>query len=355
MSERTKRLKANVVLKAHKVAARGLQREEEGKPFRSAVKLCLERARLLTESYKQREGQPTVIRRAEALAHILKNMSIYIQPDELIVGNFASKPECVAHYPELQWRWVEKAVNDGYRDILDDAGREELRRIHEYWQTRAVHGMERRLLPEEIKSCWQYKGVALWMYQWEMGTPNYEKVFQVGFDGLIKEAEEKLKEVDEAFIKMEISSREYLEKKGFLEAVIITLNAAIQWAERYAKLARHMAETEPEAGRKKELERIAAICERVPRYPPRTFQEALQCFFFIHLIVNFIELPQVGCGVRFDQVFHPFYQKDLAEQKLTREEAQELLECLWIKFEETGFLHPPIWSGAGGGGLAWQP
>ncbi len=356
MNSRTSQLKQNVIIKTHRIAARGLQKEEDGTAFREGVdvNLCLERSRLLTESYKETEGQPMVLRRAKALAHILDRMTVYIQPNELIVANFASRPDCVTHYPELQWRWVEKAVNNGYSGILDDAGKEELTRIHQYWKTRAVHGMERDLLPEEIRPYWEYKGVSYWGYYFEVSTPNYEKIFKVGLKGILGEAEEKGKEVNKAYADMKMDVKEYLEKKQFLQSVIIVLRATINWAKRYATVAREMASHEKDEGRKRELEEIAERCGWVPENPPRTLHEALQCFCLIHFINSFIELPQVGCGARFDQLFYPFYKKDKEEGKVTREKAQELVECLWIKFQETGFIHPPIWSGLGGGGLGWQ-
>ena len=354
MSKRSQNLKERVVIKTHRVAARGLQREEEGRAFQLGVKLCLERARLLTESYKQTESEPMVIRRAKALEHTLGNMTIYIQPDELIVGNFASGPEYVSHYPELQWRWLEKAVNNGYRDILDDEGKRELSEIHKYWSKRAIHGMERDLLPEEMKPYWYYKGIGYWAYYFEVSTPNYEKVFTVGLSGISKEVEERLKELKKEFSEAKVNSKEYLEKRRFLEAAIMALNAAIKWAKRYAMLASEMAQEEKDERRKEELEKIAEICNWVPENPPRTLHEALQCFCFIHYVTNFIESPQVGCGARFDKIFYPFYKKDVEEGRIGRDDAQELMELLFIKFQETGFIHPPIWSGMAGGGLGWQ-
>lgn len=349
-------LKDSVVIKTHRNVARGLEKEEDGIPFRPGmeVKLCLDRARLLTSSYKETEGEPMVIRRAKGLSRILEGMSIYIQPNELIVGNFASKPDCVTHYPDLQWRWVEKAVNNGYKDVLSEKEKKELTGIHEYWKTRAVHGMERDLLPEDIRPYWSFNGALYWAYQWAMSTPNYEKVFRIGIEGLKEEAESKLKEIKKGFSDNTVSGKEYIEKKRFLEAVIITLNAFATWATRYSKLAKNLAEAEDDPKRKEELKEIAEACEWVSGNPPRTLHEALQLFWFIHVIVDYIEVPLVGCGIRFDEIFYPFYAKDEREGNITRDGAQELVECLWIKFLETGFLHPPIWSGAGGGGLGWQ-
>jgi len=143
-------------------------------------------------------------------------------------------------------------------------------------------------------------------------------------------------------------------KRNELDGMIISLEAAIRWARRYAALARGLAEKEEDGLRKQELEKIADVCEWVPENPARTFLEALQSYWLIHLIINFIEIPMVGSGIRFDQVMNRFYEKDVEEGRIDRDQAQELVEFLIVKFQETGFLHAPLWSGFGGGTLGYQ-
>ena len=197
MSVRTQELKANVVVKGHSVAARGLQKVGEGKAFRLPVRLCMERARFLTESYRQTEGEPMVIRRAKGLQNILSKMTIFIMPGELLVGNFASGPDAVTYYPELTCSWIEKAVHGGYSNLLDDAGRNEMKELHKFWKGRSVQGMERDLVPDDVKPFWKYKGPALWMHFFEMATPNYEKILRLGLNGLIEEVQQKKKEIED--------------------------------------------------------------------------------------------------------------------------------------------------------------
>jgi len=108
--------------------------EEKPMSIRPGVKLCLERARLVTESYKETEGEPVAHRRAKALAKILENMTIYIEEGQRIVGNYASRPECVAWYPDVTIEWLELSLNDGHRDVLDEKGKAELMEIHNYWR-----------------------------------------------------------------------------------------------------------------------------------------------------------------------------------------------------------------------------
>jgi len=122
MKSRTQSVKEKLPIKNYRSTLRGYEQEDASNAYRPGVKLCLDRARLYTESYKQTEGEPTIIRRAKALAHILENMTIYISEGEMIVGNYASSPAHLTYHPEYYWRWLEKAVNDGYRALLDDEG-----------------------------------------------------------------------------------------------------------------------------------------------------------------------------------------------------------------------------------------
>jgi len=318
-------------------------------PYRPEVKLCIERARLVTESYKRTEGEPMVLRRAKAMAHLLDNMTLYILPHERIVGNIASRPSSIITYPELWWRWLDKAIDEDYKVLLSDEERAELHEIHKYWQGKAVHGMERDLLPEDVKPYWYYNnhGVFRWVHGGHVGTVDFEKVFRIGLNGIIKEAEERLREIESTPEKY-LDAPQYLKQKRFLEAVIISLNAAIRLGQRFAVKARAMAEEEQDRERRRELEEMAQICEQVPGNPPRTFHEALQCYWFVTLIARILDLQSSGFGDRLDQILYPFYKKDVEEGRLTREQAQELVEHLFLKMNEEGALVPP--GGGGGGG-----
>jgi formate C-acetyltransferase len=292
-----------------------------------------------------------VLRRAKAMAKLLDNMTIYILPHERIVGNIASKPSSLITYPELFWRWLDKAIDADYKELLSEEEREELHTIHKYWKNKAVHGMERDLLPEQIKPYWFYNnhGVYLWIHGGRTGVPNYYKLFQVGLKGIISEAKERLAKLS-ADPACYLQAIEYLSQKRFLEAVIIVSEAAIRFGQRFAEKARELSEKEENGLRRKELEEIAEICSWVPANPPRGLYEALQCYWFITLITRILDLQTPGLGDRFDQIMYPFYQRDKEAGRLSREEAQELVEHLWLKMNEEGQLIPPV-QGAGGGGL----
>jgi formate C-acetyltransferase len=351
MDAAIKELKQNVCIKAVKGLYRGRERIDMDAGYRSEVKVCLERARLITESYKETEGEPMITRRAKALKKILENMTIYIQPKERLVGNMASDPHSLPLYPELSWRWLEKALDNEYQHLLDDAGKKELKELHKYWKKISVHGMERNLVPDSVKPYTAYTPVTVFSYTWDMVLPDYEKIFKVGLKGIIQEVKDKMKEIE---ADPDIDARDYLEQKRFLEAALISLEATINFSRRYATLAGEKAKTAKDPKGKKRLEKLAEICDWVPENPARTLHEAMQCFFFIHLITSFIELPSVGCGVRLDKIMYPYYKKDLEGGRISKEEALNLFESLWIKFEEMGFIHPPRLFGSAGGGLAWQ-
>ncbi|HWR70607.1 MAG TPA: pyruvate formate lyase family protein, partial [Dehalococcoidia bacterium] len=193
MDAAIKELKKNVVIKAVKGLYRGQTRIDDDAGYRGEVKVCLERARLITQSYRETEGEPMITRRAKALKKILEGMTIYIQDKERLVGNMAADPNSLPLYPELAWRWVEKALDNEYQHLLSDEGKKELKEIDKYWVKLSVHGMERGLVPEQYKIFTGYTPVSVFSYTWDMVLPNYEKILKVGLKAIIKEAQDRLK------------------------------------------------------------------------------------------------------------------------------------------------------------------
>ena len=323
--------------------------KEEGRnPYREEVKLCIERARLITEGYKASEGEPMVLRRAKAMTHFLDNRHIYILPHERILGNIASEPCHMITFPEKWSGWLDKAIDTEYRMLLDDEKREELHEIHSYWQGKSVHGRERSLLPKDILHYWFYEnqGVFLWRHGGHVGSPNYNQIFKIGLKGIIDEAKTKLDEIS-SDPELYLHARDYLKKKAFYEAVILSTEGVIRQGKRFAKLCQQEATAETDVNRKAELEELTEICQWVPENPPRTLHEALQFYWFVNLVVRVLDLQTSGNGDRVDQIFYSFYKKDKEENGLTNEQAQELVEHLLLKFNEEGALIPPSHPSAG--------
>ena len=324
--------------------------KEEGRmPYREELRLCIERARLMTEGYKQAEDAPIILRRAKAMAHYLDNRTLYILPNERIVGNIASEPSSLITFPEKWSGWLEKAIEGEYQQLLpDEDKRKELHEIHAYWRNKSVHGMERSLLPKDILDYWSYpkQGVFLWLHGGHVGTPNYEKLFQAGLKGIVEEAKARLDEIS-GDPDLYLHAGEYLKKKEFYEAVIISTQAVIRQGKRFSELLKDEAAKEQDEGRKAELEEMAEICDHVPENPPRNLHEALQFYWFVNLVARVLDLQSSGNGERMDVIFSPFYEKDKEDGKLTYEQAQELVEHLLLKFNEEGSLIPPSQPAAG--------
>ena len=329
-------LRKQFVSRAIRNIKRGYADDESGRGmFRSEIRLDLQRSRLMTESYKETEGEAMVLRRAKALANILNKMGIFIRDYERIVGYQTAEPNGIFHPIEQNWKSPQRLTNSpAGKTLLDDAGRKELDELCKYWKGKSISDRHQAVLPEDLKKYWTYEGTFLWSQLSELGIPNYEKLFKLGLQGLINEIREKMARLDQKI------PADYVEQKDFLTASIISLEAVINFAKRYAVLAKESAVRQKNATRKKILEEIAETCAWVPANPPRTFIEAIQFFYFIHL-VRYLEYSTLGIGVRIDYLFGPYYEKDLKEGKITKEETLGILQLLWIKLNELGLVYSP--------------
>ncbi|MFC1914386.1 pyruvate formate lyase family protein [Chloroflexota bacterium] len=317
MSKRTQTLKKRLDYKgtiAKKYISEG-KCKIEASPVpgaRPGQKACLERARLVTESYKATAGEPEVIRRAKALAHILGSMTVYIQDGELIVGNIASDPHFYQLYPEITADWLNKAFNDGYKSLLDEKGRAEFKEIAKYWSGKTTSERLQAILPKRLKDFVQWNPIG-WAHNFRGEKPgetlDIDKLFALGLNGIIGQINSRLKEIETG----SLPADNYIEQRNTLEAMRIALKAANNFSKRYAVKARDLASAEKNAKRKEELQRIAEVCEWVPDNPPRTLHEALQSFYFICLIAKQLETCGQNYGNRLDVLMNPYYQKDKRE------------------------------------------
>ena len=337
-------LKSRLVVKAVRNVRRGYAEDESSRGmYRENVRLDLQRSRFLTESYKQTDGQPMVIRRARAMENIFKRMDLYIRDWERIVGSNVSCPQGLYFGIDMNWRSVARIVRgEEGRALLDDEGRKELGEMIEYWKGRSMSDRQQEMFTGDVLKYWKYEGTFLWSHWSELGIPNYEKIFRVGVRGLIREAREELERIDREV------PPDYVDRKEFLRAVVISLEALIAFAHRYAGKAERMAARTPDREKRQRLLEIAGTCRRVPEHPPRTLLEALQSFFFVH-VARYIEYSTLGIGVRFDKIFGRFYENDLKEGRIDREEALELLQLLWVKFHELGLVYSPLLTSIYGG------
>jgi formate C-acetyltransferase len=281
--------------------------------FAAPTNFCFERARLVTRAYRENECQPSAIRRAKAIAAVFQHMPIFIRPGELLVGQRAAVLAGRSVYPEYNLNGLTQETTPP--------------EIWDYWHGKTIGDIVRRAQPNRLRLA-ERELAAGYVTSTSTGfghvIVDYEKAIRRGFLAIITEARAAL----------DTAPRDDFEGRAFLEGVIISANGIIAWANRYADLAEQEADTEPDLTRRVELLRLAEICRRVPAEPARSFHEALQSFWFVHLAMH---IEQFGWSIsagRFDQYMAPFYQHDLEQGLLTQEQAWELLLSVWVKFME---------------------
>jgi formate C-acetyltransferase len=297
----------------------------------TAPAVCPERAVLITESYKETEGQPMAIRRAKALEKILSGMSIFIQDDEIIVGNQCSMPRSAPIYPEFSCKWVEEELDRLEKRTADvflisEDTKDKLRTAFRYWDGRTTNEIASALMPPEALEAHNDAVYTVGNYFYNgVGhiSVDYAKVLNCGLNSVIAQAEE-------ALAKLDFSDPEQLKKMHFLNSVIISNRAVIAFAGRFADLAENMATGCEDGARRADLLETARICRKVPAEPAGTFLEAIQSFWFIHLIIQLESNGHSISPMRFDQYMDPFLQAD----SIGIEKAQEILDMLWVKFSE---------------------
>ena len=293
------------------------------------------RAKLITESYKMTEGEPIVTRRAKAFLHILQNIPIIIRDEELIVGSTTLAPRGCQTYPEFSYEWLEAefdtvATRKADPFYISEEAKKEIAEADKYWKGKTTSELATAYMaPEAIRAIdhnmftpgnYFYNGVG-------HVTVHYDWVLAVGFKGIAAKAKKALDALN-------FGDAEYARRSHFLNAVIVSCEAAIIYAKRYAALAREMAAKESNSRRKAELLRIADNCENVPENGARDFWEACQSFWFVQQLLQIESSGHSISPGRFDQYMYPYYSKDIESGKITREFAQELIDCIWIKLND---------------------
>ena len=293
------------------------------------------RAKLLTESYKRTEGEPIIMRRAKAFLHILQNLPIVIRDEELIVGSTTIAPRGCQTYPEFSFEWLESefdtvATRSADPFYISEQTKADLREADAYWKGKTTSELATSYMAPETLTAMKHNMFTPGNYFYNgVGhvTVHYDWVLAVGFTGIAEKAKKALAEC-------KVSDGDYARRSRFLQAVIISCEAAIVYAKRYAALARDMAAKEKDAKRRGELERIASNCERVPQYGARDFWEACQSFWFVQQLLQIESSGHSISPGRFDQYMYPYYKKDLDSGKISREFTQELIDCIWVKLND---------------------
>ena len=295
----------------------------------------IQRAKYFTESFRETEGHPLILRWAKALYQIAAHIEVIIDPDQLLVGRAGRSGKYGLIYPELDGcflqSFAEQAANrvESPFEISDEDLRVIREEIAPYWAGKTYYEDLAHSLPADILRL-TYDPADLFTSRYIVNETSsmrsalqwvhdYKKGIEEGFEAIRRDAQTRLDAESDA------------EKRAFLEAIVIMSDAIILFAKRHSKAAAQLAETESDPARKAELNEIARIAAKVPRYPAETFYEAMQAQWFIQV---FSRLEQkTGATIsngRMDQYLYPYYEHDRKAGRIDRERAKELFQCMWL-------------------------
>ena len=296
----------------------------------------LERARIVTQVYREHEHEPILIKRAKALEAILHHMTIFINEGDLLVGNQGEGLRYPQIYPEnfVAWMGNEVEMKKMQTRTVNPVRipREiwpELSEIAEFWRGQTLVEKCYAEFPPEVMRARQSLVFTVSLEKNAMGhcVLDYPALLQKGYKGVKEATLKKLAGRDESGSVLD-------ERRDFWQAMVIICDAVAHFSSRYAELALNLAASEPDARRKAELNQIARICRKVPEGPAETFHEALQSIWMAHL-VNCLETNAYSMSFgRLDQYLMPYLESDLRSGRLDQESAQELLNCFWCKTNE---------------------
>jgi formate C-acetyltransferase len=293
-----------------------------------------ERAELLTSFYQQELGPISApVQRALAFQYLMEHKTICINEGELIVGEKGPAPKATPTYPELCCHTLQDLEILDSREKIPFAASDEVRQAYEeviipFWQGRSMRDRIFQQMTDEWNAAYEAGVFTEFMEQRSPGhTVLDDKIYHKGMLDFKADIQRSLDALDY------LGDADAYAKQEELKAMSVCCDAIIRFAERHAEKARELAQAEADPQRRRELERVAEVCTRVPAHPPRDFWEALQAYWFVHLGVTTELNPWDAFDPgRLDQHLLPFYRRGLEDGTLTREQAEELLQCFWIKF-----------------------
>jgi len=310
------------------------------KNLNARPKILTDRARIATEVYRDYPSLPIETKRARIFERTMEELPVFIGEGELIVGGEAEEPGDAQFFPEFAVEWLAEDIDqfelreDNSRFYVSREVKEELRELMRFWEGKTVSSWVKARMPEKTRRAIEeglFASVSGLYYDIGHVLPGYEKVLKYGLSGILNELRQRLDDVD-------LTSPDGIQRKLFYESAMIVCKAAIQFAHRYSEKALELIKSEKDPKRREVLERIAEICLHVPEYPARTFREAVQAFWFTHLMVL---LESKGMGIspgRFDQYMYPYFRGDVEKGMMSEEDAEELLKQLWLKFNGVNYV-----------------
>lgn len=297
-------------------------------------RVSMERAKIVTETYKKYEGKVSIPElRGLCIKEIMSNKSICINDGELIVGERGEAPAATYTYPDLCCHTVEDMEIMDIRDKISFKNTPEDRKYQEdtiipYWESRSMRHKILDSMTEQWKECYAAGMFTEFMEQRGPGhTVCDDKIYKEGFAARKAKIEEAIKNLDY------LNDLEAVNKENELKGMVHACDAIMILGNRYKEKAEELAAKESDPVKKQELLDIAEVCTQVPANAPRNFREALQMYWFTHLCVTTELNPWDSYNPgRLDQHLNPFYEKEMDEGSITREQAEEYLQSFWVKF-----------------------
>ena len=298
----------------------------------SQPQVCVERAVLTTQAYRENQDQPLAIKRARMLENVLAHMSVFIEPQTLIAGNQASSNRSAPIFPEYAMKWVideldEFDKRDGDVFHISEENKGKLREIAPFWEHNTLLDRGLAAFPPHSKL---YYDLGIIKSEGNITSGDghcavdYGKMLRVGLKDYARRAQEKLDALD-------LTDYKNIQKSYFYRAILIVVDAVKNFARRYAELAAETAAKTGDEARRAELLEMSRILYKVPYEPAETFREAVQGLWLTHLALQIESNGHSLSYGRMDQYLNPYYEGDLAAGRITKEQAEELLCCLWLK------------------------
>ena len=303
--------------------------------FRQMPQIEADRAVLITQSYMETEGEPIITRRAKAFKNILENIPVTIREDELIVGSATKRPRSCQVFPEFSFEWLENefdtvATRSADPFYISEETKKTLHEVYKYWKGKTTSELALSYMAPEAKLAMEHNIFTPGNYFYNgVGhvTVDYARVLKEGYRGIINE-------VRAEKAKMNFGDGDYNTRKAFLDAVEMSCEAAITYSKRYAALALELSAKEKDIKRKKELAVIAYNCSDALENGAKSFWEACQSFWFVQMLLQTESSGHSISPGRFDQYMYPYYKADIEKGIITREFAQELMDCIWVKLND---------------------
>lgn len=304
--------------------------------YQNMPEIEADRAELVTESYQMTESLPLIRRRSAAFRHILKHIPITIRPGELIVGVNSIAPRGCQTFPEYSYSWLEAEFDTVHKREADpfyisEDTKARLKKVYPYWEGKTTSDLAAANMDPLALDVFMNHGIFTVGNYFYNGVGHicvdYKKVIANGYTAIIAEAEK-------ALSALEVGRGDYVDRRNFLLSVIESATAVIDYARRYSELAKEMATKEADSTRRAELLQIAETCAHVPQFGARSFREACQSFWFIQQLLQMESSGHSISPGRFDQYMYPYYRRDRESGNITPEQAQELIDCIWVKLND---------------------